>query len=490
MFSEIDSVPEEEAYQIIGRYVTGEIELVEAAIELSISTETLRELLQDADIAICEPSRDEIVQRAADCFEEDEEFEGGYSFSYSDQLKVDDAISSIIERTGIKPSNFHISETTLKWQIREWIWEAKQDADETTDVFWSKMDNVRPHLGIQDRTKYTIVFPLNVVFADVPRPEEYQVLNQTIEAISDEEWETCYQWALDREEERAEESPAINAWNKLERHFETSPNSLDRGGQTYWMFECDALDRNYALNTCENTLRFLLGRINFAVTRNRLEGGQTNSSVWNTRWMDLRLPFVYLIFEDNEYADFSSSNDPTPRKPIKLSAHKADQYKTHLKDIPTLNRELGSMEARLVKAVRSFNEAVTSPLREDVFLNHWRSAERLTLTTEDDSMADVVNRARTVMGPSPLVSLSEIRQKRNKLVHEGDSVEFTTEDTNTMKHMLEELIMHYANHVPEWGHDEFLFYFRHGDKSDAALDDQQQEREKEIELLKLIRQRS
>lgn len=487
MFDEIESVTEAEAFQIIGQYTTHEIELAEAAIELSVSPETFRRILNEHDIEVREPSKEDLVRNVADCFMAAEEC-AEYSFDGEDQSQVEEGVSAIIERMRVEPAAVNISEAEMRRQIRDMIWEAKTADGETGEVFWSQMGDSYAYFGKQERSQYEIVFPLNILYRDVERPNAYRVLNKTVEAVSDDEWEQYYEEALRKEQQRADESDAPNARNNLEHRFENAPNSLDRSGQTYWRITIDALDQRYAIDRCIRILRFLLGRINFALTRKKLEGGQMSSDVWNTRWMDLRHPFIYLVFEDGAYQSYSYSTDPTPRDPVKLFGRKAEKYETYLDLVPALNRDRSKMDDRLVKAIYSFQDAVTSTMREDTFLNHWRGAERLTLTTDTDSMSTVVKRALPVVLLSDMMSLSQARMKRNKLVHEGEEVEITVDDTNTVKEMLEGLIMLYAEKTPEWNHDAFFFFLNHGDKSDAALESRKQRCEREIELIEEIRE--
>lgn len=487
MFDEIDTATESEVFNVLGRYVSQELSLVEAAIELSIAPDVYREVLTERDIEIREPTKENLVQNAAKCLQPEDEGDG-YVVSESDRLQLEGAVTGILERVSVDSEQFRISEQGLRRRVRQRLWDAKTKEEDTSEVFWEEMDDIQRVLGTQDRTRYKIVFPLNVLFSDVERPDEYNVLGETIHAISSDEWETYCELAYEGEQEKAEESGAVNRRNNLEHRFEGSPNTLERSGQTYWVFEIEAIDSRFAVNRCIETLGFLLGRINFALTRNQLEGMQMNSSVWNTRWMDLRLPFIYLVFVDDEYSYYTYSRDPTPRDPEQLFGHKADRYRAYLNETLPLNGDLNAMERRLVKAVRSFQAAVANTDREDAFLNYWRAAERLTLTSETDTTSTVVQRARTIAKTSNVVSQAEVRDKRNKLVHEGDSVEITTDDTNTVKDMLEELIMLYVDKASEWKHDDFLFLFEHGDKSEAALKRLELQRQTDINRINKIRE--
>lgn len=485
MFPEITAVTDEEVFEELGKYVTGERSLVEMAIAVSAEPEMVRGILERHGLEVREPSKDDLAERAAACLQPKKDGDG-YQYSHEDKTELEDAVTAILERANIDHEQFGLSESGLRREVMDLLWEAKQNPGQTATGFWNRMDEIHRVLGTRDRTTYSIVFPLNLVFKGVERSDEFQVLGETVEAITDEDWTTCCEWAYDEEEERAAQSNAVNKQNRLERQFEGSPNQLDRGGQSYWMVEVEALDRRFALGTCISTLQFLLGRINYALTRNRLEGEQFNSSVWNTRWMDLRLPFVYLVFADNEYSSFFHSRDPTPRRSVVLHGHKATRYKSNLEEIPRLRADLNEMESRLVKAVSSFQDGVTNTDREDMFLHFWRGAEWLTLTSETDTTSTVVQRARTVARTSNVASQSVVRYKRNKLVHEGESVEITTDDTNTVKDMLEELIALYVERAGDWSHDQFLFFFENADKSDDALDHLQQVRETDIEMIEKI----
>ncbi|MCU4718138.1 hypothetical protein [Halapricum hydrolyticum] len=489
MFDEIETATEAEVFEVLGRYTAGNVGVVEAAIELSIAPDVFRDILEQHDIAVREPSKQEIVENVAECLHEMDTGDG-YQYSHSDEKQVEEGISAIIERVNVDTDQFRLSEQRLRKQIKESVWKAKSENGDTADLFWSDMDDIHRTLGTQDRTTYTIVFPLNVVFDEVERPDEYDSLGYSVQAISSDEWDDYCDRAYEAEQERAEESDVINDRNKLEEWFSDSPNQLDRQGQTYWLMEIDALDPRYASDRCVEALQYLLGRINFALTRNQLEGMQINSSVWNTRWQDLRLPFIYLVFEDSDYLKFSYSTDPTPRRSTILAGHDASRYTEYFDEILSLNGSLNEMEARLVKSMSSFQDGVTNTDRENAFLDYWRGAERLTLTTETDTTSTVVQRARTVARSSNVVSQSTVRDKRNKLVHEGDSVEITTDDTNTVKDMLEVLIRLYVDKSGEWGHEEFLFFFEHADKSDAALEHLEDDRQSDIDMVEEIRQMS
>ncbi|WP_115864214.1 hypothetical protein [Halorussus litoreus] len=487
MFDEIGTATEAEVFEVLGRYTTGNVELIEAAIEISVAPEVFRDILEQHDIAVREPSKQEIVENVAEYLHEREDG-GGYQYSHSDENQVEEGISAIIERVNVDTDQFRLSEQRLRMRIKEFVWKAKTESGDTAEVFWSDMDDIHRTLGTQDCTTYTIVFPLNIVFNKVERPDKYRSLGHSVQAISSNEWGDYCDKAYEAEQNRAEESDAINDRNKLKKWFSDSPNKLDRDAQSYWLMEIDALDPKYASDTCVEALQFLLGRINFALTRNQLEGNQINSSVWNTRWQDLRLPFIYLIFEEDDYLKFSYSTDPTPRRSTILSGHDASRYTEYFDEISSLNGNLNDMENRLVRSVSSFQDAVTNTNREDAFLDYWRSAERLTLTTETDTTSTVVQRARTVARASNVVSQSTVRDKRNKLVHEGDSVEITTDDTNTVKDMLEVLICLYVDKSGEWEHEDFLFFFEHADKSDAALEHLEDDRQSDIDMVEEIRQ--
>lgn len=486
MFEHIDTATEEEIFQIIGRYVARDISVAEAAIELSTDPEAVRGLLNDLEVDIQEPSRGEIVKNAAKCLEPQSDGEG-YIYTYSDRNQLEKSISAIIEEIGVDPDQFSITEEKLRRQIRDHIWWAKNEDGETDEVFWSEMKGIHQHLGTQKRSRFNIVFPLNIICSDINRPDTYEVLNQTIQALSIDEWEACCGEAIDREQDKADQSDIVGAKNELQNRFENSPNSLDRAGQTYWMFETNAIDSQYAVDKCVNTIEYLLGKINFAISSKQIEGGQMNSSVWNTRWMDLRQPFVYLVFENNQYTYYAYSQDPTPREPIRLSAHKSQRYRDHISDIPQLNSTLNKMQTRFVSGVRSFQDGITNTDREEAFINYWRSIERLSLTSDVDPMSTVVRRAGTVTDTVSVARQSEVQRKRNKLIHEGYGVEITTDDTNDLKVMLEDMLRFYVDKFEDWDHDDFLFYFEHGSKSDAALDHLEKQRQKEIDLINEIR---
>lgn len=490
MFEDIDTVTETEGCVILGRYLDKDITLTEAAIQLSVTPDVFRHLLEDYDIEVRERSRREIVEEAADCFIDDRDndgFDSEYVFSYGGDLVVQEAVSEIIERINLQKNVFRVTESTLRRAVKDTLWDAKLDSGDTNDAFWSQTDDIKRDLGTMDFSTFNIVFPLNLLYYDVDKPSKYEALGEVIHPISSDDWEAVC-WEADRlEQKQADNSDVENDRNTLEATFETSPNDLDRPDQTYWMMEYEAVDGEYALNGCTDALEYLLGKINFALTTGRLEGMQFNSEVWNTRWMDLRLPFVYFVFENNNYSYFSYSTDPTPREPLTLRAHKAASYDSHFGNLPKLSGDPSDMEQRLVSGMNSFQDAVTSTGKEDAFLKYWQALETLTFTEPGDSTRTVVERASVPLGTTNFLRQSEVAEKRNKLIHTADPVEVTTEDTNTLKTMLEKVIRAHVDNLSNWGKEEFVFYYENGNKSQDALDQKEGQNLEQIKWINQIR---
>lgn len=479
-----------EGCEILGRYLDKEISLTEAAIQLSVTPNVFRDLLEDYDIEVRERSQREIVEEAADYFIDDRDNDGldsEYVFSYRGNLVVQEAVSEIIERINLQNDVFRVTESTLRRAVKDALWDAKLDSGDTNDVFWSQTDDIKRDLGTMDFSAFNIVFPLNLLYYDVSKPSKYEVLGEEIYSISSDDWEAIC-WEADRlEQKQADNSDVENDRNTLKRTFDTSPNDLDRPDQTYWMMEYEAVDGEYALNRCTDALEYLLGRINFSLATGQLEGMQFNSEVWNTRWMDLRLPFVYFIFKNNDYSYFSYSTDPTPREPLTLSACKADRYKAHFGDLPKLSGDPSNMEQRLVSGMYSFQNAATSTGKEDAFLKYWQALETLTFTEPADSTRTVVERASVPLGTTNFLRQSEVAEKRNKLVHTADPVEITSEDTNTLKTMLEKVIRAHVDKLSNWGKEEFVFYYENGNKSLSALDQKEEQNLEQIKWIDRIR---
>lgn len=489
MFDNIENATDSEVFESIGRYATNEISINQVAIELSSNPKKIREIITSNGIEVRERSTSNIVEEVADCFDpiDDNSDDTEYSWSDSDQMTVSKGVSEILERAHINFDEFPISESYLRREIRDLIWEAKVDEDDTSDAFSSMMDDLPQYLGSQDWPEYKIVFPLNIQYRDVDRPDEYEVLNESVVALSSDEWENFSEEACNAEQRAADESDAVGAYNKIERLLSDSPNKLDRGDQTHWMFQTEGIDARYAIDECEDILTYMMGRINFALTGDRIEGGQFNSSTWNTRWMKLRDPFIYLVFKNGDYYDYFYSTDPSPRKPITLSAHKARYYESNIDEIPELNKDLNSLEEKIVSGIYSFQDAVSSSDREDIFLNHWRGIENLTLSSRNHSTGDIAERARTTAMTESGVRESEVVDKRNKLVHESERTEITTEDTNILKLMMEGLLLKYVEKRDDWNRSDFEFFFDHGNRSDDSFEQIADNRRRELELIDEIR---
>jgi len=148
MFDEIDTATESEVYTVLGRYVSKDISLVEAAIELSVSPDVIREVLNDQNIEVREPPKESLVEDAAEYLQPSDRGEG-YSYSYQDQIPLEEAVSGIIERINVDTDQFQISEQELRQQLKSLIWEAKIDDGDTSEVFWDEIDDIHRYLGTQ-----------------------------------------------------------------------------------------------------------------------------------------------------------------------------------------------------------------------------------------------------------------------------------------------------------------------------------------------------
>lgn len=65
MFEGIDTVTETEGCEILGSYFDEEISLTEAAVQLSVTPDVFRDLLEEYDIEVRERSQRDIVEEAA-----------------------------------------------------------------------------------------------------------------------------------------------------------------------------------------------------------------------------------------------------------------------------------------------------------------------------------------------------------------------------------------------------------------------------------------
>jgi hypothetical protein len=425
----------------------------------------------------------ELIELAVDCIEKDTE---SAKISGSENIQIFKwVIPVIFERFEIDNEEYEISENRLNSEIRTFLNDIK--TKENPGIYFkSNLDEFKEQVRSIPSSNYTIAFPLNLEFAQGRTQDEFTALGHRIQKVSRNRWLKDYRDVCERDEKADHDQPGDDPFTSF---MDEIPNDFNRD-YTYWIFEIQAKDQQFAVNRLEKTLEYLLGKINLSAYANQGEGISTSSSPWPSGWSDLKLPFIYLVFEDGDYSMFFYDTDISVRKPFSVHSASRSKYDHYFDLIPTLTHPLEDVEATFVETLRRFQSAISTASREDSFLQYWRGIESLTLTDETDDMAVVIKRASApIKHKRPRLfnfRLEQAREKRNDLVHEGIDVSVNKHDQNLLKNVLEDLIWVYSANIEKWGKSEFKFFLDNVKLDSGHLEKKQETLSKNIDILERI----
>ncbi|PTD94486.1 hypothetical protein C9439_02125 [archaeon SCG-AAA382B04] len=364
------------------------------------------------------------VINAIDCIDEN-----------SDEFKVSGKNNSIfrrlkdflLDKSSFNLDKFRISDDIFKQKLNDILYEAKQD-ESPLNRFKEEINKLRKEIGQNGFSEFTILFPLNLEFSETLDPEDFSVMGHEIQFIPFQNRDKYFS--------------DVQEYDDFCEFIEKCPNNIKFNSDNIWKFEFKAYNRGYALEKLEKLLKLLLGKINYSIYFNTLYPWKFDKNVHPKRWSDLRLPFIYFIFEEGNYSNFLYNEDVTLRKDVKISSIKEEKYKEHYPNLSSLSYD-GDIEKKIISAFRAFQNGISEYRVEKAFLEFWRGLENLTFVDEGSFTSDVVNRAKSIIehkDPFFEDSLDKLVDKRNDLVHEGLDVGISRRDLEMTKLLLEILI--------------------------------------------------
>lgn len=422
----------------------------------------------------------ELVDLVVDCFDDES---GSASISGSDNVRRFEQIMPIlIERIEDDLVGYNISSDHVRSELRDYLASLK-DKPDSGNYFIENTDEFEQRIRAISSTQYTVAFPLNFHFRPGRKRDEFSALGYEIERLPRRQWLSRFKEPAEENEEANHKRPGDDP---LTSFLDETPNEFSRN-HTYWKFEIEARDQDFAVEHLEMVLEYLLGQLNFSALAGTTEGTSIKNTFWPSGWSNLKLPFIYLVFEDDDYTQFYYNTDFYLRKKFTVHSIRQSQFDRYLDEFPEIEEPFTDFEEIFVNALRRFQTAITEPEREDSFLEYWRCAEILTLVDEDDDMKTVIQRvAAPLEHENPELfrfRLERARIKRNKLVHEGTDISVTKEDQNRLKSVLDSLIQLYIEQFDEWNKSDFEFYLDNVDIDVGQLEKAKENRLDQIDII-------
>jgi len=364
----------------------------------------------------------------------------------------------------------------------------EEDNPDLESLFEEKKAEVlRETLG-SDLTTYTVVFPLNLVESE-RIPDSFSMPNAELERISETEWKEEYE-----EPARDQDETSLTAF------LEESPNDLYEidgigGVFTYWKTEYEARDYHYALSRIPEIVRLFLGKFNFVLWRRSAGVPQParDDRPPNARWSQLKEPFFYLIFDDDEYLNYWPY-DYDLRRSSEGNRRDMDERLEKLEEFPDLSadrEDLSRVDEFLANAVLAHQDGITESSVHQSFFAFWRGIENLAQVERGQDKEVAVDRAlfalesmteKGVVRPELEEAIEEIYSKRNELVHQGPHTGISRHHRAAAKILLDVLIELYIYYYEDgYSAEDYRRLFEYGTKS-------AEEREETIEVIEEIRE--
>lgn len=382
-----------------------------------------------------------------------------YSVDHGMGTKLQRILNNYIEdETNFDVHRHKLSKGTLIQAFQDAVIEVAEkahgdDQPDFDDLFQEKKEDVLREILGRNFTTYTFVFPLNL-HKSSRIPDSFSMPNADFERISETEWRDEYEKPARNEDETS-----------LSAFLEESPNDVDDSSGdifTYWRTEYDARDHYYALNQIPETVRLLLGKLNFVLWKRTAGVPQpaSNGRPPNARWSDLKEPFVYLIFDNSQYQGYWPYDYDLRRKSVRVPRDIDDRIE-EFHELPTLSADhtdLSGVDEFLANAVLSYQDGITASSAHQSFFAFWRGVENLALVGGNQKNEVVVNRAlfaleamreRRTVRPELQEAIEEIHHKRNKLVHERPHSGISRNHRGAAKILLDALIELYVYYYEE-----------------------------------------
>lgn len=343
------------------------------------------------------------------------------------ERRLDTLVQYILSEFPADTDGLRISTDELDHRVREHLNEASQQPD-PVDKFETSFDQLPDEITNTTLERYILGIPLNIS-PEIPY-DKLKPQNHCFEQITMEEW-------IDKFAEPAlEDDVFADQFGQVPNEFETE--------FSYWEFEYASRDSKHVLEVAEQHLEVILGQLIYCLFPWSHLNRSDRKTVGNRPWSELRLPFVYILRDENGFHSAYFDNDISPRESIQMLKDRQERLGIRYQQIPALDNP-NAIEKKIINAFRNLQFGATESNRRQAFLDYWRTIETLCLFG-DESMENVIHRVEAVISieenSDDLLKrrLKEIKNKRNSLVHEKVDVTINNRDTEFLRSLLYQLI--------------------------------------------------
>jgi len=430
------------------------------------------------------------VETLAESIEEKED--GGWRYPSDSSTAYDYLMPILIENLDINPEGMLISKNRVRGDINDLLLDVQDEANPVSE-FESRIGDISNRISDIDVSEYIITFPINFDSnSSELLPERLSFKDIDVERISFNSW--TQDWVPNYEDPDGDRELM-----KLSTFLEKSPNDITNPRYTYWRASCYARDKSFAINHLGTALSTILGQLNFAMKYNRTQGKGIHSGPWPNRWSELRSPFIFLVYNEDEYENhFFPNGDASYRKPESPHSIHEDRFKQILDDLPSFESEQ-PLDSRLIESFNMFQLGITNPHYEQGFFEFWRGIEilasiddNLESTNTDDAIAGIVERVANIHNwKDPNIAeirLDRVSDKRNEYVHEAEYDSINRNDYNLTKSLLEGIIKFACDQRTEWSVRDWMYVLNNFETESETLERNQELYARKIDLLEEMKE--
>lgn len=347
-----------------------------------------------------------------------------------------------------------ISEKSVVNSVEKIVKDVARDGDPASS-YRTQIQEYASEIICSEMEEYTVYFALNLQDLQ-PIWSQFEIDGHRMDRISVKEWKNRLK---DAREDESVDSTIVQSQAQLtsEKH-------------TYWKCGIKARDGIFATNSVLELVRSLLGKILYTFKRWRLVNAWRPDDLRSVRPSRVEEPWMLLGFE-NEHFEHCRITDYEYREPVSLPWANSE-YTDTLEEIPSLNSSC-EYDNLLKNAFEAYYYAMSSKNTNQSFFTFLRGAEYLSRKDASESADEVVDRglfaydrvshAETSDRFENIVS--DFRNKRNKLAHEGMHVNVSKRQQQYAKILMDSLLTLYIISYDEFSMAEMDDFLRYGPRS-------------------------
>lgn len=285
----------------------------------------------------------------------------------------------------------------------------------------------------------------------------------------------------------------------------TDLRSVTSSEYTFWRFNEEGIDTDYALQRMKSVLNVFLGQLSFVSDNNTyFDIDRSTNRVQVRNRTVFRLPPFYLIFRDSLleriHPDTYPVQKPIPRirtnfnfvdalDPFPSLMSFGEMENSIYEDDGTVH--VRSVEATLATAFRTLGQAMRKTDPETMFLWLYRTLEHITFTRNAESKEPPMRALRLLcddIDQQTKKFIDVVKNKRNMIVHDGTDLQITETELNLLKSLSISTIKRVGELSQIKTTDEIISRLKINDIEDRIQDlkDEESELQNELQILESV----